>query len=238
MALAFVPGATQGSVVTDSTINSYRCQWIFQQVGVDSEERPVYSIINKLSGNVLNWNGSNIEALDDNSGEPHRRWRLVPCDRRYFAIVNVATGQYLSDDGKGPASNNERKNCWTLVSRRELGKVIIAIDPDVSQPHRESHHLYYRRAAGGNKGKGKDKCNPDHIPRDARIRKVSEPAIVDIFGRLIAQWVENQLPMNIKPRQFASAEQAEVAKWEITVSAEIRKAWLRWGEAWYDSCQS
>lgn len=52
MALAYVPNVTSGSVTTDGAFNSYRCHWIFQQVGTDKDDRPIYAIINKLSDNV------------------------------------------------------------------------------------------------------------------------------------------------------------------------------------------
>ncbi|KAJ3507157.1 hypothetical protein NLJ89_g6464 [Agrocybe chaxingu] len=199
MALAFVPGATQQSVLTDSTFNSYRCQWIFQQVGLDSEDRPTFAIINKLSDNVLDhWGGTAIEALNDDPNDPHHRWRVA------------AVPQERDPDGVDT----------------------ISLDTDLSEPYQNSH-LVVKRSPGGKKGKGKTKSNPDHIPTNARITQVDEPVIAEIFGRLINEWAEDQLPSDTRARQYASTDRTEVQqRWHIQLPRALavgsdRDGWIR-----------
>jgi hypothetical protein len=144
MALAYVlPAVTSGSVATASTFNSVRCHWIFQQIGNDLSDRPVFLIINKFSDNVLDhWGGTKIEALNADTEDTHHHWRLVPCHKRYFSFVNVATGKYLYDNGDSPKAgdtskamtNEDRRCCWTVVSRRDGIYDTTTLDEDVTYP--------------------------------------------------------------------------------------------------------
>ncbi|KAI6023142.1 hypothetical protein BKA83DRAFT_4627280 [Pisolithus microcarpus] len=150
MALAYVLNVTSGSVTTDGAFNSYRCHWIFQQVGTDKDDRPIYAIINKLS------------------------------DNRYFAFVNVFTGKYLYDDGNAPGTGDpsdamadeDRRCCWTLVSIRDSVYDTSALDSDITDPYQKSHHIVKRAPKKPPKGKGNAKAQlvvPSEISPNASL---------------------------------------------------------------------
>jgi hypothetical protein len=186
----------------------------------------MYVIINKLSDNVLDhWGGTRIEALNDDPNDPHHRWRMLPCHKRYFAIINVSTGGYLYDDGTAPNAGNsvdtqmtdeDRRCCWTFVSHRDPGIDTISIDPDLSQPYQKSH-LRVARSPGGKKGKGKTKSSVDHIPVNPRIERNLHNVIRRILEHFIGQWEEDQLATNTQARQYASVDRREVEGWGIGI---------------------
>ncbi|KAI6007058.1 hypothetical protein EDD15DRAFT_2190684 [Pisolithus albus] len=234
MALAYVPNVTSGSVTMDGAFNSYRCHWIFQQVGTDEDDRPIYVIINKLSDNVLDhWDGVRIEALNNDPDDRHHQWRLVPCHQRYFAFVNVYTGQYLYDDGNAPVAgdsvdtmtNEDRRCCWTLVSHRGSIYDTISLDPDIAAPYQKSHHVVMRTLKQLPKGKGNAKAKPSHIPDNPRITRVTNDVLIDIFERLIGQLDFDRIH-NQPPRPLASASREEVVdRWGIAVPRSLREGW-------------
>lgn len=231
MSLAFDPNAPYGSVTTVSTINSYRSQWIFQQVGVDEDNRPTYVITNKLSNTVLDqWSDTHVGALNEDSAgdHPRRKWTILPCRKKYFAIMNVGTRNYIYDNSPpneltiynpnpGEMTEIERRSSWTFVSCRDHSGVdTISIDPDISQPSRRSPYVVER--SRGNKGKGKTKCNVDHIPMNSRIRRVDESVILNITQNLINEWLEDQLPTNTGARRYASTSRREAKeRWNILI---------------------
>ncbi|KAI6118399.1 hypothetical protein F5141DRAFT_1098360 [Pisolithus sp. B1] len=234
MALGYVPNVSSGSVMTDRAFNSYRCQWIFQQVGTDTDDRPIYVIINKLSDKVLDhWGGVRIEALDNDPINLHHRWRLVPCHKRYFAFVNVSTGKYLYDDGNAPNVSNaagtmtdeDRRCCWTLVSHRDSTYDTIALDIDITSPYLESRHIVKRIPKKPPKGKCNAKAQPSHIPDNPRIIQATNRVLRDVVERLIDQLDFDRI--NDQPsRTLASTSRTEVVRdWRIDVPRPIQAGW-------------
>ncbi|KAI6034802.1 hypothetical protein EDC04DRAFT_2897819 [Pisolithus marmoratus] len=153
MALAYIPKVSSGSITTDRAFNCYQCHWIFQQVGVDMNDQPIYVIINKLSNNVLDhWGGVRIEAPDNNAKNTHHQWRLVPYHKQYFAFVNVSTGKYLYDDGDAPHAGNcvdamldeDHQCCWTLMSHWHSIYDTIALNTEITDPYQRSHQVAKR----------------------------------------------------------------------------------------------
>lgn len=234
MALGYVPNVSSGSIMTDRAFNSYRCQWMFQQVGTDTDDQPIYVIINKLSDNVLDhWGGVRIEALNNDPVNRHHRWRLVPCHKRYFAFVNVSTGKYLYDDGNAPNAGNavgtmtdkDRRCCWTLVSHRDSIYDTIILDTDITTPYLESRHIVQRTPKKPPKGKGNAKAQPSHIPDNPRIIQVTNRVLRDIVERLIGQLDFDRI--NDQPaRTLASTSRTEVVRdWRIDVPRPIQAGW-------------
>lgn len=237
MALAYVPGGSE-SVTMDGAFNSYRCHWIFQQVGTDEDDRPIYVIINKLSDNVLNrWRGVGIEALNTGADDRRAQWRLVPCHQRYFAFVNVSGGAYLYDDGNAPGAGDpvytmtdeDRRCCWTLVSIRDSIYDTIALDSDITDPYQKSHHIVKRAPKKPPKGKGNAKAQPSHIPDNPRITQPSSRAIRDIAERLIGQLDFDRID-DQSARRLASTSRTEVVRdWGIDVPRASQAGWERDG---------
>ncbi|KAH7888716.1 hypothetical protein F5I97DRAFT_1925251 [Phlebopus sp. FC_14] len=237
MAIAYVPGVNCESVTTDTTFNSYRCLWIFQQVGTDLNDFPIYVIINKLSDCVLNDNGgTGVEALDADPKDPHHQWRLVPCHERYFAIVNVATGKCLQDDGSPPEGDrtdamtvNDRRCCWTLVSYRHSNYDNIANDTDISYPSQKFYNIAKRLPKKHPKGKGNAKSEPSHIPDNPRIRQVDNRVLLDIVERLINQWDIDMIPASQQAGRPVSTSRDEVLRWGLNVPRSLQVGWTRDG---------
>ncbi|KAI6007056.1 hypothetical protein EDD15DRAFT_2358149 [Pisolithus albus] len=238
MALTYVPNVTPGSVTMDGAFNSYRCHWIFQQVGTDKDDRPIYAIINKLSDNVLDhWGGVRIEAPNNDANDPHHQWRLVPYHERYFAFVNVSTGKFLYDDGNAPGAGDpvytmtdeDRRCCWTLVSIRDSVYDTVALDSDVTDPYQKSHHIVKRAPKKPPKGKGNAKAQPSHIPDNPRIIQPSSRAIRDIVERLIGQLDFDRID-DQSARRLASTSRTEVVRdWRIDVPRASQAGWERDG---------
>ncbi|KAI6163998.1 hypothetical protein EDD17DRAFT_1506882 [Pisolithus thermaeus] len=204
------PKRSSGSVMTDRAFNSYRCQWIFQQVGTDTDDRPIYVIINKLSDKVLDhWGGVRIEALDSDPIDPHHQWRLVPCH-------NNATGTMTDED---------RRCCWTLVSRRDSTYDTIDLDIDITTPYLESHHIVKRIPKKLPKGKGNAKAQPSHIPNNPRIIQATNRVLRDIVELLISQLDFDRINDQPSP-VLASTSRTEVVRdWCIDVPRTIQAGW-------------
>ncbi|KAI6096533.1 hypothetical protein EDD16DRAFT_1719769 [Pisolithus croceorrhizus] len=238
MALAYVPNVASGSVVMDGAFNSYRCHWIFQQVGTDTDDRPIYVIINKLSDNVLGHQGGvGIEALNNDHNDPHHQWRLVPCHKRYFAFVNVSTGKYLYDHGTVPnagdavyaMTDEDRRCCWTLVSHRDSVYDTITLDSDITVPYQKSHHIVKKAPKKLPKGKGNAKAQPSHIPNNPRIIQMTNRVLQTIVERLIGQIDFDRID-DQNGRPLASTSGTEVVKsWGIDIPRSIQVGWERDG---------
>lgn len=223
-------------VMTDGAFNSYRCHWIFQQVGTDANDRQVYIIINKLSDNVLSHRNGAIEAVDNVPTDTRNQWRPVPCHKRYFAFVNVSTGEYLSDPGTTGSrdpndfmTDEDRRCCWTLVSHRDSIYDTIALDTDITSPRLGSHHIVKRAPKKTPKGKGNAKAQPSHIPDNPRITQVTNRVLRVIVERLIGQLDFDRI--NDQPaRTLASTLRTEVVRdWRIDVPRSIQAGWERPG---------
>ena len=130
---------------TDST-GKWKNQWYLEVLsGTDSST--VYAFINKVSGMVLDhWGGTRIEAQTDDTGDPHHQWMLVPCPcgENYFQVQNVSTDRYLEErvdnvpnaNATTPidhTTNNDRAQCWELVSAHVGNFDLINVDDDVLQ---------------------------------------------------------------------------------------------------------
>ncbi|KAJ7193208.1 hypothetical protein GGX14DRAFT_592943 [Mycena pura] len=237
MALAYVPGVTPYSVKTASTFNSFRCHWIFQQIGNDASDRPVFVIINKFSDNVLDhWGGTRIEALNADTKDTHHHWRLVPCHKRYFAFVNVATGKYLYDNGDAPTTGStsetmtteDRRCCWTVVSRRDGIYDTTILDEDVMYPQQANHHIVKRAPKKPPKGKGKAKAEPSHIPDNPRISQITNRDMLAVIERLIGQ-VDFDSITDTSARTLAGTGRAEVLRWGLSVPRASQEGWNRDG---------
>ncbi|KAL5530935.1 hypothetical protein ACEPAG_3811 [Sanghuangporus baumii] len=254
--LMFKSATDQGGVVMSvDTVNDWSNQWIFQNLSGTDSDSPIYAIINKVSGTVLDhWGDVRIAAENDDTSDTHHQWKLLscPCGENYFQIQNVATGHYLEEreDGVPNAkatdtmdmdnpTDTDRAQCWELVSNRLQDIDLVTLDDDVLQgtlPYLQPdnadtlRHRIVERAPGKDK-KGKDKSA--HKPQNPRLLRDISPFILNIFGHVIDEWVEDRLPTTVQAGTRVSTNRREVEnRWNIAIPRSLqvgseRDGWIR-----------
>lgn len=237
------------------TINDWTNQWIFQNLSGTDTDSPKYAIINKVSGTVLDhWGGERIEASNDDTNDQHHQWKLLPCPcgDNYFQIQNVSTGHYLEErvDNVPNATATDTMNmnnptatdqaqCWELVSNRMQAIDLITLDDDILQgmlPYVQPsdadtlrHRIVERAPGKDKKGKNKDQ----HKPQNPRLLRDVSPFILNIFGRVIDEWVEDRLPTTVQAGTRVSTNRREVeVNWGIAIPRSLqtgseRDGWIR-----------
>ena len=202
--------------MSPNTVDDWSNQWYFENLSGTSSDSPDYAIINKLSGTVLDhYGGSSIEALNDDTNDNHHKWKLIPCPcgENYFQIKNVSTGHYLEErvdnvpnanatDPMNPdnPSDNDRSQCWEIISSRMNDIDLVVMDDDVMQaelPYLQPsdaetlrHRIVERAPGKEKKGKNKDA----HKPQNPRLLRDVAPDILAIFHHVIDEWVDDILP--------------------------------------------
>ncbi|RPA97197.1 hypothetical protein L873DRAFT_1809985 [Choiromyces venosus 120613-1] len=255
--LTFKSGTEKGGIMTtENAVNELQDQWLFENLsGENISDNPIYAIISKVSGNVLDhWDGSRIEAYNDDRSDPHHRWKLVPCPcgERYFQIQNVATSRYLEERETGVPNANattpidhtnvtesHRAQCWELVSSRFGDFDLSIMDDDVlrtllvyMQPDDSStiSHRIVKRAPGREK-KGKEK--KAHIPQNPRLLQDVRPTIRAIFQHVIDEWEDDTIASTAQAGTRVSTTRQEVERrWDIQVPQALRErsgqqGWIR-----------
>ena len=242
--------------MSSNSTNNWSNQWYLDILAGDTPGSLIYAIISKISGMVLDhWDGRGIEARDNNTTDPHHRWKLIPCPcgENYFHFQNVATGRYLEElvDGvpnanatrpmnhDSPSNSDLRAQCWELVSSRIEQFDLFTVDDDVLQrmlPHFQpdstktlEHRIVKRRS--GREKKGKDKAA--HVPQDPRLLRDVHPFVVEIFERLIDEWVDDRLPSTVERGARVSTDRREVERrWQMRIPQALlpgsdRAGWMR-----------
>lgn len=230
-------------------------QWLFEIVSADDSKLPVFAIISKLSGNVLDhYGGYRLAAGSDDTKMGHHRWRLVPCHcgEMYFHIVNQHTGCHLEEQITGapnagvsspisyPVTDAQRSQCWELISSRYEGFDSIIMDDDVLRStlkYMEATHisdaqksLLGKRALGREK-KGKEKHG--HIPQSPRCLTNFAPIIRTIFNRVINQWEEDTIHVTARAAARVATNRSEVEReFGISILPALRRqsevsGWIR-----------
>ena len=248
-------GQPEGDITTTAdTIDSFTDQWLFENLNADATGDPVYAIISKISGNVLDhWGGRRLAAYNDDTVDRHHRWRLVPCPcgEAYFQIANVQTGRFLEERTTGspnanatgpaqhPPTDEHRAQCWELVTARYKGFDLFIMDDDVlrgvppylqTNDSSELEHRIMKRSPGKEKkGKKKDA----HIPQNPRLLTDFSPVIGDIFRRVIDQWEDDVIQTTARPGTRVSTNRTEVERdFRITIPPALRRradeaGWIR-----------
>ncbi|EMD34346.1 carbohydrate-binding module family 13 protein [Gelatoporia subvermispora B] len=223
----------QGVTTSPDVVNDWSNQWFLDNLsGEDGSDSPTYAIISKVSGTVLDhYYSKRVEAYYDTTDHPNHQWRLLPCPcgERYFQIVNVATGRFLEERETGiPNANattpmnptnptdNDRAQCWELVSTRLGDYDLIIADDDVlqrllpySQPDVASeleHHIVKRAPGREKKGKRKD----THIPQNPRLLQDVAQEITAAFEYMIGQWLDDTIPSNVQAGTRVSVVRSEL----------------------------
>ncbi|EMD34345.1 carbohydrate-binding module family 13 protein [Gelatoporia subvermispora B] len=222
-----------GVTTSPNVVDDWSNQWLLEILsGEDGADSPIYAIISKVSGTVLDhYKNERIDAYTDITSSTHHQWQLLPCPcgERYFQIVNVAHGRFLEERKTGvPNANatppmnptnptdNDRTQCWELVSTR-LGEFdLIVADDDVlqrllpySQPDISSeleHHIVKRAPGREKKGKRKD----THIPQNPRLLQDVAQEINVAFDYAIGQWLDDTIQSNVQAGTRVSVVRSEL----------------------------
>ncbi|OBZ65883.1 hypothetical protein A0H81_14193 [Grifola frondosa] len=136
-------------------------------------------------------------------------------------------------------TDNDRAQCWELVSNRVGDFDIVTVDDDVLKrllPYfrpddaAEFGHRIVKRAPGREKkGRSKDA----HKPQNPRLLQDVTPTVLSIFQHVIDEWEDDRIQSNAQAGTRVSTTRTEVQqRWGIQIPSALRPGsdrpgWIR-----------